>query len=155
MLHEGEYANETDIEFLADGTLVAFVRREDAGGAGTPLKTARPPYADWEQHDQPLDIRGPMLAQADGRLYVVGRYMEPKSDPEGGRWRDTRLYRVQDNWQLEELAVLPEPDWAPPRAGDNSYAGYYYLGDGEMLLSWYSGNSEARADIFLASVDVR
>jgi len=155
MIHEGEYANETDIEFLADGTLVAFVRREEAGGAGTPFKTARPPYVAWTRHDQPLDVRGPMLGQADGRLYVVGRYLEPKPEEEGGgSYRDTRLYRVGDDWQLEELLVLPEPEWATPRAGDNSYAGYHYLGDGELLLSWYSGDSEDRADIFMASIDI-
>lgn len=155
VIHEGEYANETDIEFLADGTLVAFVRREDAGGAGTPFKTASPPYTEWIQHDQPLDVRGPLLAQADGRLYVVGRYLEPRPEDEGGgSWRDTRLYRVTADWQLEELLVLPEPEWAPPRAGDNSYAGYYYPGNNELLLSWYSGNSEERADIFLASIDI-
>jgi hypothetical protein len=150
VIHEGERANETDIEFLADGTLVAFVRRERAGGAGTPFKTAAPPYTDWEQHDQPLDIRGPMLTQADGTLYVVGRYMEPSDQ---GTLRDTRLYRVGGDWRLEELAVLPHPEYAPERGGDNSYAGSHYLGDGEMLLSWYSGTAD-RADIYLARVDV-
>jgi len=151
-IHEGERANETDIEFLADGTLVAFVRREAASGAGTPFKTARPPYTHWEQHDQPLDIRGPMLTQAEGTLYVAGRYLEPKAEGEGSR-RDTRLYRVGDDWQLEELAVLPAPDWAPHRAGDNSYCGAHYLGDEEMVLSFYSGTGD-RADVFVAGVDV-
>ncbi len=150
VIHEGQRANETDIEFLADGTLVSFVRRERADGAGTPFKTSRPPYTEWEQHDQPLDIRGPMLTRADGTLYVVGRYMEPSDD---GLLRDTRLYRVGDDWQLEELAILPAPDYAPERRGDNSYAGADYLGDGELLLSWYSGTGE-RADVFIASVDV-
>ncbi len=149
-IHEGDRANETDIEFLADGTLVAFVRREDAGGAGTPFKTARPPYTDWEQHDQPLDVRGPMLTQAEGTLYVVGRYMEPTDE---GSLRDTRLYRVGDDWQLEELAVLPAPDYAPERRGDNSYAGAHYVGAGELLLSYYSGTAD-RADIYLASVSI-
>jgi len=152
MIHEGDYANETDIEFLDDGTLVAFVRREDAGGAGTPFKTSRPPYTEWEQHDQPLDVRGPMLAQADGMLYVVGRYLEPRAEEEGS-YRDTRLYRVGDDWQLEELLVLPAPDFAPERAGDNSYAGYHYLGDGELLLSWYSGTGD-EANIYVASIDI-
>lgn len=151
MIHEGQRANETDIEFLGDGTLVAFVRREEAAGAGTPFKTARPPYERWEQHDQPLDVRGPMLTQADGTLYVCGRLMEPK--PEGGSHRDTRLYRVTDDWQLEELAILPAPDFAPERAGDNSYAGSHYLGGDELLLSFYSGTGQ-RANIYLASVDI-
>lgn len=150
VIHEGERANETDIEFLADGTLVAFVRREAAGGAGTPFKTARPPYTQWEQHDQPLDIRGPMLAQVDGTLYVAGRYMEPAEDR---TLRDTRLYRVGDDWRLEELAVLPAPDYAPERAGDNSYCGAHYLGGGKLLLSWYSGTSD-RAEVFVAEVDI-
>lgn len=152
IIHEGEYANETDIEFLDDETLVAFVRREEAGGAGTPFKTARPPYTEWEQHDQPFDIRGPMLAQAEGTLYVVGRYLEPREDGEGS-YRDTRLYRVGDDWRLEELAVLPAPDFAPDRAGDNSYAGYHYLGNGELLLSWYSGTSDV-ANIYLGLFDI-
>lgn len=151
VIHEGERANETDIEFLDDGTLVAFVRREAAGGAGTPFKTAKPPYTEWEQHDQPLDIRGPMLTRIDGALYVVGRYMEPAGDR---TLRDTRLYRVGDDWRLEELAVLPAPEYAPERAGDNSYAGAHSAGRGEMLLSWYSGTSE-RAEVFVASVDTR
>ncbi|MGI5820353.1 MAG: sialidase family protein [Armatimonadota bacterium] len=151
VIHEGERANETDLEFLPNGTLVAFVRRETAGGAGTPFKTARPPYTDWEQHDQPLDVRGPLLTQADGTLYVVGRYMEPAGDR---TLRDTRLYRVGDDWQLEELAILPAPDYPPERAGDSSYAGAHYPGGGEMLLSWYSGTSD-RAEVFVASVDIR
>ncbi len=150
VVHEGERANETDIEFLHDGTLVAFVRREAADGAGTPFKTSRPPYTRWEQHDQPLDIRGPMLTQIDGRLYVCGRYMEPTEE---GTLRDTRLYRVTDDFQLEELAKLPEPDFAPHRQGDNSYAGAHYQGGGELLVSWYSGTSE-RANIYLASIDI-
>jgi hypothetical protein len=154
VIHEGQRGNETDIEFLPDGTLVALVRREAAGGAGTPLKTARPPYTQWEQHDQPLDIRGPMLTQAEGRLYVAGRYMQPKSEAEGGgAWRDTRLYRVGDDWQLEELAVLSAPEYAPERAGDNSYCGAHYLGNGELLLSYYSGTSD-RAEVFVAAIDI-
>lgn len=151
VIHEGERANETDIEFLADGTLVAFVRRERAEGAGTPFKTAKPPYTEWEQHDQPLDIRGPMLTQADGTLYVAGRYMEPTDEV---TLRDTRLYRVADDWQLEELLVLPAPEYAPERAGDNSYAGAHYLGGSELLVSWYSGTTD-RAEVFVASVDIR
>ncbi|MEA3403295.1 MAG: sialidase family protein [Armatimonadota bacterium] len=150
MIHEGERANETDIEFLDDGTLVAFVRREEAGGAGTPFKTSAPPYTQWEQHDQPLDVRGPMLTQAEGTLYVCGRLMEPTEE---GTLRDTRLYRVTDDFQLEELLVLPAPDWAPERQGDNSYAGAHYVGGDELLLSYYSGTGH-RAGIYVASIDI-
>jgi hypothetical protein len=141
--------NETELEFLADGTLVAFVRNEDAE-FGTPFAVAQPPYTDWEIHEQPLDVRGPMMTQVEGELFVVGRYMEPTDE---GSLRDTRLYRVGDDFQLEKLCVLPEPEWAPPRGGDNSYAGAHYLGDGQLLLSWYSGTTD-RANVFLAQVDV-
>lgn len=149
MIFDTHAPNETELEFLPDGTLVAFVRTEDPD-YGTPFCTAQAPYTTWQVHEQPLDIRGPMLAQAEGELFVVGRFME---QTEEGTLRDTRLYRVREDWQLEELCVLPAPDYAPPRAGDNSYAGWHYLGDGRLLLSWYSGTGE-RADVFVAEVDI-
>ncbi|HUS80558.1 MAG TPA: hypothetical protein VM283_04760 [Armatimonadota bacterium] len=149
MVFDSHSPNETELEFLADGTLVAFVRTEDAD-YGTPFCLARPPYTDWEVIEQPLDIRGPMLAQADGKLFVVGRYMEKGEET----WlRDTRLYRVTDDYQLEEMATLPHPEWAPERGGDNSYAGLHDLGGGEALISWYSGTTD-RANAYLALVDL-
>jgi len=151
-VYDDHAPNETEIQFLADGTLVAFVRCEDPQ-MGTPFCIAKPPYTQWEVHEQPLDIRGPLLAQVEGRLYVVGRFME-KAEEEDVTYRDTRLYRVTEDYQLEEMLVLPAPEWAPERAGDNSYAGAHYLGDGELLLSYYSGTSE-RANIYLISVDIR
>jgi len=153
VIHDGEGADETGIQFLEDGTLVAFVRCEYPI-SGTPFCLAQPPYTEWQVMRQPLDVRGPLLAQVEGRLFVVGRYMEKSETEENLTYRDTRLYRVTDDYQLEELLVLPAPEWAPPRQGDNSYAGEHYLGDGELLLSYYSGTGE-RANIYLLSVDIR
>ncbi len=141
IIHEGDRNDETAIEFLPDGRMIATARlefSEDYFGdarACTLIAVAQPPYREWssaKSYETRLD--GPCLFSYDGEVYALGRR---NPDPQGflnhygsilGRKR-TSLYKVEE-YRLLFLTDLPS-------AGDTSYIGAV-MKDGELFASYYT-----------------
>lgn len=147
VIHDGDGASETAIEFMPDGRILATVRLEfEARWRGqresaTLIAVAHPPYREWRKtlsHATRLD--GPALFAFDGKIYALGRH-HPNSggllNQTGsilGRKR-TALYHVTPDG-LIYLSDLPS-------AGDTAYAGAVVRGD-ELIASYYT--NEIRRD---------
>jgi hypothetical protein len=142
VIHEGDGNDETAIEFLPDGRLLATARLEvtpDAvlgnDDAGTLLAVAAPPYTSWSTvRDGSTRLDGPVLFSHADRIFAVARWQVP---PHGGLFKlggtlsrkRTGLYRVEP----ERLVYLGDL----PSAGDTSYAGVV-LRDGRLLVEYYT-----------------
>jgi hypothetical protein len=167
VIHEGDWNDETDIEFLPDGRMIATARLEGSDrwlgdeNASTLIALAPPPYTGWKStksHVTRLD--GPALFSYNGNTYAVGRH---NPDRTGfftyfgsilARKR-TALYRVLGD-RLVYLSDLPS-------AGDTSYAGVV-LHDGHAYISYYTSDTArdypwiigmlARSDIMIAKIEL-
>jgi hypothetical protein len=144
----GEGNDETDIEWLPDGRLLATARLEVTPDrllgnrdASTLLATAAPPYERWSYHKSRVTrLDGPALFAHDGRIYAVARY---QPGPRGALTRlggsfsrkRTSLFLVEPE-RLVRLSDLPS-------AGDTSYAGVV-LKDDSLFASYYT--SDIRRD---------
>jgi len=142
IIHEGDGNDETAIEFLPDGRLLATARLEvtpDAllgnDAAGTLVAVAEPPYTTWRKHRSGVTrLDGPALFRHDGRVFAVARWQVP---PHGGLWKlggmfsrkRTGLYRIEPG-RIVYLGDLPS-------AGDTSYAGVV-LHDGALFTEYYT-----------------
>ena len=143
-------ADETAVEFLPDGRLLAVTRSEAGGGvfghpqAGTLLSAAEPPYEKWTalNSSRPARLDSPALFTHQGEVYAVGRSQPHISGPfewQGSAFsrKRTSLYRVSVPGEgLTHLADLPS-------AGDTAYAGVVTL-NGQAYISYYT--SPLRAD---------
>ncbi len=143
-IYHGEGNDETDIEFLRDGRLLATARLEVTpdnpwgnANASTLIAVASPPYTEWHYaKSQVTRLDGPALFRYDGRIFAVARY-QPGTR---GRYtklgsvfsrKRTSLFLVAEN-RLVYLSDLPS-------AGDTSYAGVV-LCDGYLYASYYTSN---------------
>ncbi len=143
-------ADETAVEFLPDGRLLAVTRFEAGGGifghpqAGTLLSVAEAPYDKWSvlHSSRPTRLDSPTLFSNQGRVYAVGRSQPHISGPyqwQGSAFsrKRTSLYRVDVSGEdLTHLADLPS-------AGDTAYAGVV-VRNGQAILSYYT--SPLRSD---------
>jgi len=144
----GEGNDETDVEWLPDGRMLATARLEVTPDrmlgnrdASTLLATAAAPYERWSYHKSRVTrLDGPALFAYDGRVYAVARY---QAGPRGVFTRlggtfsrkRTSLFLVEPE-RLVRLSDLPS-------AGDTSYAGVV-LRKGVLFASYYT--SEIRRD---------
>jgi hypothetical protein len=141
LIHEGNRNDETDIEFLPDGRLLATARLEESDSvfgdaeARTLIAVAEPPYTQWSKTSSYLTrLDGPCLFSYEGQVYAVGRGNPDKPTPLNrhgsilGRKR-TALYRIQPDG-MEWLSDLPS-------GGDTSYAGVSRQGD-DLFISYYT-----------------
>lgn len=146
-IHEGEHNDETEIQFLPDGRLLAIARLEyDSWGDGmfghplgaTLVTVSDPPYTTWTDLLQSRVTRldGPYLFIYRDRVYAVGRY-QPDLGASGlltdqgsilARKR-TALFEVRE----QGLAYLTDL----PSAGDTSYVGLVLDGD-TAYVSYYT-----------------
>jgi hypothetical protein len=137
-IHMEDKSNETELCFLPDGDLLALVRREEEPRFPL-LARSSPPYATWKKTGCDQFLQGPLLERLpDGTLLVVGRSPEPidRATPIGPSCV-TRGFELNiDTGKLTYLFTLPS-------GGDTSYAGLCHLGDGEALVSYYSGHGYA------------
>jgi hypothetical protein len=141
-IHTGEGNDETAIEFLPDGRLLATARLEVTpdtftgnDAASTLIAVAAPPYTHWsKQRSRVTRLDGPVLFSWGGHVYAVAR-----AQP-GRRGRFTRLGSV---WSRKRTALfLVEEDRLAhlsdlPSAGDTSYAGAV-LRDGALWVEYYT-----------------
>jgi len=141
-IHAGDGNDETAIEFLPDGRLIATARLEVTpdrllghDDAGTAIAVADPPYTEWrEVRTRSTRLDGPVLFRHDERVYAIARWQPP---PHGGlrklggtlARKRTGLYRVEP----ERLVYLGDL----PSAGDTSYAGAV-IRDGALWTEYYT-----------------
>lgn len=141
-IYRGKGNDETAIEFLPDGRLLATARlevRPDSllghRDAGTAIAVSSPPYTDWTVHEsQTTRLDGPVLFRIDDEVFAVGRH---QPEPRGALTRlggvfsrkRTAIYRVEPE-RLVRLSDLPS-------AGDTSYAGLVQH-NGHVHLSYYT-----------------
>lgn len=141
-IYQGKGNDETAIEFLPDGRLLATARLEvepdsllGHRDAGTAIAVASPPYTDWSIHEsQTTRLDGPLLFRIDDQVFAVGRH---QPEPRRGLTRlggvlsrkRTSLYRVEPE-RMVRLSDLPS-------AGDTSYAGVVFR-NGHVHLSYYT-----------------
>jgi len=148
IINEGERNDETEIEFLPDGRMLATARLEydeswldgalgDPRGA-TLITISDPPYTSWTELAQSKTTRldGPYLFSYHDRVYAVGRYQPDlgRSGPFTGQGsalsrKRTSLFEVR----LDGLAYLTDL----PSAGDTSYEGVVLDGD-TAYISYYT-----------------
>jgi hypothetical protein len=148
-IHQGNDRNdETDIEFLPDGRMIATARIEGSfketdlevitghTGGCTKIFTAEPPFTKFSQttasHVTRLD--GPALFRYNQRIYAVGRFQPEinnflmKQGSALARKR-TAIFEVKEN----ELVWLSNV----PSAGDTSYAGVALKGE-DLYFVYYT-----------------
>ena len=128
--------NETTVRFLANGDLMAMVRRESGTKKGW-VGITRPPFTQWTWHESDQRFGGPNFIQL----------------PNGSLLAGTRDYTVADKqttqigWLkpegIERLATLPS-------SGDNSYPGLV-LHEDVLWVSYYSSH-DGKTSIYLAKL---
>lgn len=142
VIHEGDGNDETDLEFLPDGRLLATARLEVTPDTvlghydgRTAIAVAEPPYTTWSTRESRLTrLDGPNLFALDDAIYAVARY---QPDPNGFFTRmggilsrkRTALYRVEPG-RLVRLSDLPS-------SSDTSYAGVA-VRDGALYVDYYT-----------------
>jgi hypothetical protein len=143
-IHEGDHNDETEIQFLPDGRLIATARLEYSGFAdgafgdmrgATLLTVSSSPFTEWTDLLQSRVTRldGPYLFTYHDRVYAVGRF-QPGLDlltPQGSilARKRTSLFEVRS----DGLAYLTDL----PSAGDTSYSGVVVVGDW-AYISYYT-----------------
>jgi hypothetical protein len=148
ILHEGaeERADETAIQFLKDGRIIAATRLE-AGStifgspqATTLISVAASPFTAWTQITRSPVTRldGPNLFSVDGQVYALGRRQPKVANPfqkQGSAFspKRTALFLVKEN--AEGLIHLTDF----PSSGDTSYAGVA-IADGKVFISYYTND---------------
>jgi hypothetical protein len=146
VIHEGDQNDETDIEFLADGRMIATARLEMSDSyfghrdGCTLVAVSEPPFEEWGAGTRSYVTRldGPNLFSYNGEVYAVGRY-QPYTDGLLGKQgsilsrKRTSLFLVRQDG-LVRLSDLPS-------AGDTSYAGVVVRGD-DLYVCYYTSNVE-------------
>jgi hypothetical protein len=136
-----ERPNETTLRFLADGRMVAMVRREAGNKLGW-FGEARAPYTQWTWQESNVRFGGPdFLELPDGRL-VAGTRGHPVPET-GAKAKFTTVVATVDGAALETLVTLPS-------GGDTSYPRLVWH-DGLLWVSYYSSH-EGKTAIYLAKV---
>jgi hypothetical protein len=142
VINEGEANDETAIEFLPDGRMIATARLEVEADtvtgnpdASTLIAVAEPPYERWTYTKSTVTrLDGPALFSHGGRVFAVARFQPgSRSWPTylGSTWsrKRTGIFRVEPD-RLVYLSDLPS-------AGDTSYAGVV-LRDGSLWTEYYT-----------------
>jgi hypothetical protein len=140
-IYEGERNDETAIEFLPDGRIVATARLEGSGStfgdarASTLVAVASAPYVNWScAKSRVTRLDGPRLFSYDGTIFAIGRYQPgriPLVSEQGSilSRKRTSLFVVREDG-LGYLSDLPS-------AGDTSYAGAAIVED-ELYACYYT-----------------
>ena len=134
-------ADETTVRFLADGTLLAFVRRVWDDGNLAAIGKSSPPYTQWDFSFTKESIGGPnFIVLPDGRMVGGGRFFR------GGYGKDPRM----------AVGWMTPTGYSPllelPSGGDASYPGFVWQ-DGFLWTLYYSSH-EGKTSIYLAKLSV-
>jgi hypothetical protein len=143
-IYEGDRNDETAVEFLPDGRMIATARLEVSDAwtghpeGGTVIAVAEPPFENWTPRaTSPVTrLDGPSLFTYNGRVYAVGRYQPQIAGPFG--WQGSIFSRKRTSLFLvteESLVYLSDL----PSAGDTSYSGVVLRGD-DLYVSYYTSD---------------
>ncbi len=144
-IYEGERNDETAIEFLPDGRIIATARLEGSRAvfgdsqASTLIVVASPPYTEWSHtRSRVTRLDGPCLFSYEGTVFAIGRYQPgrlPFVSEQGSilSRKRTSLFVVREDG-LGYLSDLPS-------AGDTSYAGAAIVED-DLFVSYYSSPTD-------------
>jgi hypothetical protein len=130
--------NETALRFLADGRMVALVRREGGNQKGWIGVSDGPGYTEWKWSEVGHRLGGPeFVVMGDGSMWAGGR----------------------EGWGKEaKMAIAKmtldsyEPVVTLPSGGDCSYPGMV-MHEGVLWVSYYSSH-EGKTSIYMAKVKV-
>ncbi len=144
-IYEGERNDETAIEFLPDGRMIATLRLEGSGQmrgdpqASTLIAVASPPYKKWSHaRSRVTRLDGPCLFSYGGEVFAAGRYQPERLaglSEQGSIFskKRTSLFLVREDG-LTYLSDLPS-------SGDTSYAGAVILSDVAYVCYYTSPTS--------------
>ncbi len=129
------HPNETTIRFLADGEMVALVRRE-AGNTFGWIGRSKAPYKDWKWIETKHRLGGPNFIQT----------------PDGTLWAGSRSYPGGAKTVIATMTAegAYEPVLTLNTGGDTSYPGMVWH-DGLLWFSYYSSH-EGKSAIYLAKI---
>jgi hypothetical protein len=129
------HPNETTLRFLADGEMVALVRREGGNTFGW-IGRSQAPYTEWTWAETKHRVGGPnFIRLPDGSLWAGGR-----TYPGGAKMAIARMTRAGGY----------DPVLTLPSGGDTSYPGLVWH-DGLLWVSYYASH-EGKSSIYLAKV---
>jgi hypothetical protein len=146
-IQANDHADETAIQLLPDGHMLAVTRIEAGGGifghpeANTQISRADAPYTSWKSlgRSKVTRLDGPTLFCQDAQVYAVGRRQIKVAGPfewQGsavGRKRSA-LFLVEENTgELVHLTDLPS-------SGDTSYPGAVIVKD-KLFISYYTNET--------------
>lgn len=131
------HPNETTVRVLADGRMVALVRREGGDQHGW-VGVAKPPFTEWAWKPLPRRVGGPNFIQIpDGRIVAITRHYTPSAS--------TMLsFLDADKGTIDDVLKFPS-------GGDTSYAGMVWH-EGVLWVSYYSSHENKKTSIYLAKV---
>jgi hypothetical protein len=142
-----ERADETAIQFLKDGRIIAASRLEAGSSifgspqAGTLISVAVAPFTAWDQvtRSRVTRLDGPTLFRIGDQVYAVGRRQPRAAGP--FQWmgsafsqKRTAVFLVKEN--IDGLTHLTDL----PSCGDTSYAGVAITG-GKVFISYYTNDT--------------
>ncbi len=144
-IYEGDFNDETDLEFLPDGRMLVTARLEMTGSifghkqACTWVGVSAAPYTSWTGVKcEKTRLDGPNLFSWNGKVYGLGRrHLDRQKWGEYrgslfGRKR-TSLYRVTEQG-LQHVTDLPS-------SGDTSYPGVV-IRDEQLFVSYYTNRPD-------------
>lgn len=142
--------NETTVRVLANGDMLAMVRREAGNKMGW-FGVARAPFTQWTWHESNYRFGGPNFIQLPNGVIVAGSRDYTQLPDPNGRSNDTsKKARTMLAWVKPGTYAL-DPFVILPSAGDNSYTGLVWRDD-VLWVSYYSTHEGSKTSIFLAKV---
>lgn len=168
LINEGERNDETAIEFLPDGRMIATARLEVSDSifgdrdASTLISVSEPPYTEWSSvHSTTTRLDGPSLFSYNGRVYAIGRH-NPNSPGFLNHFGSILGKKRTSLYLLEPDRMIWLTDL--PSAGDTSYSGFVTQGD-TLYVSYYTSRIDrdfpwiigmiSQSPIMLAQIDLR
>jgi hypothetical protein len=136
--------DETDIEFMPDGRMIATMRMEGSDSlfgdpkACTNIEVSSPPYTKWSEpvSDFTTRLDGPALFAYNGRIYAAGRFNPYKPGPVN-YFGSIFAKKRTSLFLVTEKGLVRLTDF--PSAGDTSYNGVV-IRDGFAYISYYTSN---------------
>ncbi|MBB65284.1 MAG: hypothetical protein CMO81_09495 [Waddliaceae bacterium] len=144
--------NETAIQFLPDGRMLALVRRDGLVGDGAWLLkdneawigVSKPPYIEWKWRNSGMYFGGPDLVLDPSRqLWACGRKLYKRRSDK--KWAAKTVIARMGLTYLKPVLTLPS-------GGDTSYPGMIYR-DSKLWIAYYSSH-EGKSLIYFAIVEI-
>jgi hypothetical protein len=131
--------NETTLRMLADGRMLALVRREGENRSGK-VGVSQPPFQQWFWSELSIPLGGPNFIQLpNGELICATREYLPEKKTA------TSLFKLTENGEVKPVLTLPS-------GGDTSYPGLLIHND-MLFVSYYSSHEDKTA-IYLAKIRI-